>query len=138
MHTKLCAVLFGTLTLAATVARADGWPSTAVGNWNVIANQTSGVLHITSQAASGNCRFITGTANFGTEVTNTLEGFYCPFSGRIHFVRKNASNNDTFQSYSGNLSQPGTYWRMAGSFTAVNAHGGSPGEYSFNASRLYP
>ncbi len=32
-------------------------------------------------------------------------GFYCPNSGRISFLRTSESNGQTYQNYSGNLSE---------------------------------
>lgn len=123
------AAVCGALTLAANVAMADGWPGSVVGNWSVIGNQSAGVLSIGTQSAAGLCRPITGTI-YG----NPIEGFCCPFSGRIHFVRKPA-NNVTTQAWTGNVSQAGIVLRMGGTFTAVTAGGGSPGEYNFSASK---
>ncbi|MCW7538814.1 hypothetical protein OOT46_13280 [Aquabacterium sp. A7-Y] len=130
MKHALSAVLFGSLSLVATSAMADGWPGSVVGNWNVLGNQSAGVLSITSQAAGGLCRRIVGTI-YG----NPIEGFYCPFSGRISFIRKNGANNDTSQSWVGNVSQAAAVLRMGGTFAAVAPAGGSPGEYNFQATK---
>jgi len=128
---RVFALVFGTfLTLHAQIAAADGWPGSVVGNWSVIGNQSPGVLSITFQDAAGLCRRITGTI-YG----DPLEGFYCPFSGRIHFVRKSAATNDTSQAWTGNLSQAADVLRIGGTFTSVNASGGSLGEYNFSASK---
>ncbi|MCC5617325.1 hypothetical protein LC605_19990 [Nostoc sp. CHAB 5836] len=104
-------------------AFADGWPTSVVGNWSVNANNSVGTLSITTQSATGNCRPITGSI-FGDRIT---QGFYCPFSGRIHFLRQ---VGNTFQAYTANLSQNATTLRMGGLFTDF----GQPGEYSFFAS----
>lgn len=57
-------VILGTLlamsTLFANSVMADGWPLSVVGNWSIIGNQHIGTLSITTQAAIGNCRRITG------------------------------------------------------------------------------
>jgi len=129
MKKHYLAALCGTLALAANVAWADGWPGSVVGNWSVIGNQSVGLLSITTQSGTGLCRPIGGTI-YG----NPIEGFYCPYSGRIHFVRKPAGNVTT-QAWTGNVSQAAAVLRMGGTFTAVNAGGGSPGEYNFSASK---
>ena len=127
MNKSLSSVVFGSLTLLATSAMADGWPASVVGNWNVVGNQTAGVLSVTGQAAAGMCRRIVGTI-YG----NAIEGFYCPFSGRINFVRKNAAN-DTVQAWLGGVSMAGPTLRMGGTFASVTPAGGSLGEYNFHA-----
>ena len=130
MKKQVLALLFAGLALGAEVALADGWPGSVVGSWSVVGNQSVGTLKVTSQASTGLCRGIGGTI-YG----NPIEGFYCPFSGRIHFVRKNAADNDSFQAWTGNVSQAGAVNRMGGTFTALNAIGGSLGEYNFHASK---
>ncbi len=134
-------VILGTLlALSATFANtamADGWPLSVVGSWSIIGNQHNGLLNIVSQAAVGNCRRITGTAYPGTTVAHPIEGFYCPFSGRIQFVRKQPASNDTLQVWTGNVSQDGVVDRMGGTFTSVSSAlgGGSLGEYNFQGSK---
>jgi len=131
MKKRYLALLCGSLAIAANTALADGWPMSVVGTYSVLGNQHAGTLRITSQGASGLCRRIVGSIyNY-----EPIEGFYCPYSGRIHFVRKSAANNDTTQVWTGNLSQAGPVLRVGGTFTAVNAAGGSLGEYNFNASK---
>jgi len=55
------------------------------------------VLRISTQAAGSGCVAITGmiadVAAGGQ--TNNIEGFYCPLSGRVSFLRKNVQTNDT-------------------------------------------
>ncbi|MCI0465742.1 MAG: hypothetical protein L0Y57_01860 [Beijerinckiaceae bacterium] len=108
-------------------ALAANWPSSAVGNWTILANNLLGSLQIASQGASGDCKAITGTV-FGSPI----KGFYCPLSGRISFLRKNAGTNDTFQVYTGSLSSPGTAIRMGGVFANFS---GLLGEFNFSASK---
>lgn len=122
---------------SASIAKADGWPISIVGNWNIIGNQHVGTLSIITQAAVGNCRRITGVVYPGTPVAHPIEGFYCPFSGRLQFVRKLPANNDTLQVWTGNVSQDGVIDRMGGTFTSVSAGlgGGSLGEYNFQGAK---
>ena len=125
MKKLLFGVLFASMGFGANIAMADGWPVSVVGNWSVLANQSAGTLSITSQGATGNCRSITGTI-----LGNPIVGFYCPFSGRIHFLRNSGAT--TFQDYTGNLSQVGTVLHMGGIFASdLNTFG----EYNFSATK---
>lgn len=115
------AVCFGSV-LWGGAAYADGWQTSVAGNWSVVASQTTGTLSITQPASTSNCRSISGSI-FG----NPIQGFYCPTSGRLVFVRKNDSGI-TFQYYQGNLSQTGNTLRIGGSFSNLSQ---DFGEYSF-------
>ncbi len=116
---SLASIAFGT-----NIALADGWPTSVVGTWSVTANHATGKLVITTQG-SGDCQPISGTI-FG----NSILGFYCPQSGRIHFLR--TLNGATTQDYTGNLSQvlAELPLLMAGTFASDE---GSFGEYNWNA-----
>ena len=104
------------------------YPTSVVGNWAVRANQTPGNMNITFQStAAGPCKLIQGNI-FGSPIT----GFYCPNTGRIQFLRKDAANNDTIQVYSANLTSAGSIQYMGGSFGSFDA---GFGEYSFFASK---
>jgi hypothetical protein len=114
-------------------AVADPWPQSVVGTWNVHANQHTLTLRISSQGTTGNCRAIYGTLqNVGESTHSNVEGFYCPCSGRISFLRKDPTNNDTFQTWTGNLSDPGLTIYMAGTFTSPSFN---RGEYDFFAQK---
>lgn len=129
--------LFALSIASATIAKADGWPVSIVGNWSIIGNQHIGTLLIMTQAGVGNCRRITGIIYPGTAVAHPIEGFYCPFSGRLQFVRKQPASNDTLQVWTGNVSQDGLVDRMGGTFTSVSTvlGGGSLGEYNFQGAK---
>jgi hypothetical protein len=130
MRKSLFGLLVAAVTLGAVGASAAP-PASVVGNWSVIANQTAGVLVITIQTpAPDTCRRIAGTI-YG----NPIEGFYCPTTGRIHFVRKNAATNDTIQSYLGNVGDDAAIDRMAGTFVVTSQGGGVLREFNFQASR---
>ena len=109
----------------AVAAQADGWPADVSGSWSIIANQVGSTMVLTQGAAGAGsqCLPIHGTV-FG----DTLEGFYCPGSGRIAFKR-----NVSLQTYVGNLSQSGTATRMGGTWLSL---GGSFGEYEFYAQKV--
>lgn len=129
---KLSLLVAAIAALAAPLAHADTYPASVVGNWSVTGNLSVGTLSITSQAAStsAKCPAIAGTV-FGA----TLQGFYCPGSGRIHFVRKLA-NNTTIQTWTGQLSDSGPVLRIGGVFSSVDVfYGGNLGEYNFQAQK---
>ncbi|MBI3900002.1 MAG: hypothetical protein HY308_17170 [Gammaproteobacteria bacterium] len=127
---KLTLSLLFASTVLVTTAASAAPPPNVLGNWSVLGNQTAGALVINFQAAVGICRRITG-AIYG----NPIEGFYCPATGRIHFLRKNAANNDTFQSWTGNVGDDAAIDRMGGTFMASTPAGGVPGEYNFQAAK---
>jgi predicted secreted Zn-dependent protease len=130
--TKLSLLVAAFAALVAPLAHADSYPASVVGNWSVTGNLSVGTLSITSQGAptTGKCPAIAGTI-YGA----TLQGFYCPGSGRIHFVRKLA-NNATIQAWTGQLSDSGPVLRMGGVFSSVDVfHGGNLGEYNFQAQK---
>jgi len=126
MKKLLFGVLFASMGFGANTAMADGWPLSVLGSWNVLANHSTGTLSITSQGTTGNCQPIAGTI-FG----NPIVGFYCSYSGRIHFLRN--SGPTTFQDYTGNLSQTGSPLYMGGTFASDSGNGG---EYNFGATSV--
>jgi hypothetical protein len=119
---SLASIAFGT-----NIALADGWPPSVVGTWTVTANHSNGTLLITSESSVGDCRFISGDV-----FSNPMHGFYCPQSGRIHFLR--TVSGATIQDYTGNLSQAlaGLPLLMTGIW---DSDGGSFGEYNWSASK---
>ncbi len=123
---KAVGMLFTSVAFGSNIALADGWPASVAGTWSVLGNQSSGLLVITSQGGTGNCRPIAGTI-YG----NSIQGFYCPFSGRIHFLRKLPGTNTTFQVWAGNLSQLGTPLHTGGVFSSDLD---TFGEYNWQAS----
>ncbi len=122
--------------LSTGAARANTWPKSVVGSWSAFANQSPLVLNITSQGTLGNCPAITGTladtVNGGQ--TSNIQGFYCPHSGRIQFLRQNQTTNDTFQTYVGNVSMTGPTLYIGGTF-AEDSLAGALGEYNFWAQK---
>lgn len=122
---SLSSVLMG-LSLLLLSQAAAAWPTSVFGTWNVRANQTPGTMHITFQSGAGACRQILGDI-----LGSPMQGFYCPSTGRIQFLRKN-SVNDTLQVYSANLTSTGVTNFMGGSFSSYDS---AFGEYSFFASK---
>jgi hypothetical protein len=125
--------------LAAPSAFADGWPGSVTGLWGVVGNQSAGALAIQQYvgAAGSQCKPIRGTI-YGVDA---IEGFYCPGSGRISFLRYNLNTLVPKQHWSGNLSQvvAGQPLRIGGLFATfdhnnlVGTLGGSLGDYNFQA-----
>ena len=121
--------------LAAGAAFAT--PPASLGNttWAMQVNRELTQLVITSQSGPGapgaaTCRIINGT--FG--VAN-IRGWYCPATGRIHFVHKNAGSGNAVRVFTGNLSDdvPGETRYMSGTVTVLDAAFGDYGEYNFSA-----
>ena len=136
IHASL-AVAAMSLSLAAGGAHAGQlWPSSVVGTWHAVADQSSLTITISSQAATGKCRQIAGTIvdNTGGGAKSNLLGFYCPTSGRFHFVRNDPASRVTYQDYSGNVSDNGRRLYMGGIFAEVFT-AAVVGEYSFMASK---
>ena len=137
MKFKLAVV--GMALLAAPSAFADGWPVSVTGTWSVRGNQSPGVLVITQfvGAAGSQCKPIRGTI-YGVDA---VEGFYCPGSGRISFMRYSGNSTVPKQHWSGNLSQvvAGQRLYIGGLFATFDHNnvagtlGGSLGEYNFQA-----
>jgi hypothetical protein len=136
----ISAVAISCVTLLAVgTAAADGWPASVSGNWTVLGNHSPGSLSITQfpGAPGSQCKPIRGFI-YNTDV---IEGFYCPNSGRIVFMRYIDNTNAPRQFWSGNLSQVGATLRMGGVFASfvhnnvAGTVGGSLGEYNFQASR---
>jgi hypothetical protein len=105
--------------------------------WTVQVNRDLVQLVITSQSGPGapgaaTCRVINGT--FGIP---DIRGWYCPPTGRIHFVHKNAGNGNTVRVFTGNVSDDvvGQPLYMAGTMTVLDANFGDYGEYNFSGTK---
>jgi hypothetical protein len=121
--------------IAAGVVSAE--PPASLGNttWTVQINRDVEQLVITSQGGPGapgadTCRVINGT--FG--VAN-IRGWYCPETGRISFLHKNAGNANTVRVFTGNLSDEiaGESSFIGGTVSVFDANFGDYGEYNFSA-----
>jgi hypothetical protein len=126
MNKTLFATAAACLALSAGSAMA-AWPTSVVGTWNAMANQSPLTLAITSQGTTGGCRAIAGT------IADTVGG-QSNTSGRLQFLRNNSSTNDTFQVYTANVSITGTHLYIGGTF-AEDQQVGALGEYNFSASK---
>ena len=121
--------------LGANVASAA--PPANLGNttWTMQVNRDVLQLVITSQSGPGApgaaiCRVINGTFDVAT-----IRGWYCPESGEIQFLHRNAGNANTVRVFAGELSDevPGETLHMAGTVSVFDANFGDYGEYNFSA-----
>lgn len=122
---------FVIVTACSVMLFAANWPLSIVGTWQGVANQSTVKLVITSQGTTGACKAINGTlSNLPSGGASKIQGFYCPQTGRVSFVRKDVNSNATFQSYSASLSDVGAELRMGGTFAELNM-ADHLGEYNF-------
>jgi hypothetical protein len=134
MNVKLFAAAAGFAAMLSAGSAMAAWPPSVLGVWSALGNQSPLQLDIVTQGNVGDCRAITGTIadTLPGGQSNTIQGFYCPRSGRIQFLRKSVTTNDTFQVYTGNVSMVGTTLYMGGTF-AEDDQIGALGEYNFSA-----
>jgi hypothetical protein len=106
--------------------------------WTLQTNRDTVQLVITSQGGPGapgaaTCRHIDG------DIGNVahIRGWYCPATGRIHFVHRNLGSGDAVRIFTGNLSDdvPGQPLHMAGTMTVLVSAFGDLGEYNFSATQ---
>lgn len=106
--------------------------------WTLQTNRDAVQLVITSQAGPGapgaeTCRHING------DIGNVahIQGWYCPSTGRIHFVHKNLGSGNAVRVFTGNVSDDviGQPLYMSGTMTVLAIAFGDLGEYNFAATR---
>jgi hypothetical protein len=132
MKTNLFAsTIFAIAISSSSAFAASPWPASVVGTWTMSANQSSITMTISSQKGPSTCKNIKGTLLDSINGPADIEGFYCPDSGRIGFLRESPSNKNSYQAFTGNLSFPGSPTYMAGTF--AQEVGTTPGEYDFYA-----
>jgi hypothetical protein len=124
-----CALLVASGTGAMA---ASPYPESIVGTWSMSANQSTLTLTISRQTGPAACKSVTGTLVDSVNGPSDIEGFYCPASGRLSFLREDTVHKRTYQTFPGNVSYPGDTTYMAGIF--AQAVGTTPGEYDFFAS----
>jgi hypothetical protein len=112
-------------------------PPTVVGTWSILIDQTYTTLTIDSQGGGGGpggsvCRVILGSLGIAP-----VNGYYCPGSGRVHFLHKNVSSGVTVRDFTGSVTAAtaNSPAQMAGTFNVVNVAFGPFGEYPFSATR---
>jgi hypothetical protein len=126
--------------LAAGAASAER-PATLGGTtWTLQTNRDVLQLIINTQAGPGapgaeTCRHISGTINTTPDIA--IQGWYCPSTGRIHFVHKNLGSGNAVRVFTGSVSDDviGQPLYMAGTMTVLAIAFGDLGEYNFAATR---
>src|SRR5690349_490928 len=95
------------VTLAGNAAHAGGYPAKlAPAAWYGVANNSDVYIGISGQGAAVPCGQIIGTmGNKGYPADSTIQGSYCPATGKLTFLRKSKSSGVTFQSYVGYMAQ---------------------------------
>jgi hypothetical protein len=125
-NTLLAALAAFLVSSVALAAEAPKYPATVAGSWKIDGNGFEGTLALTQAAGTTLCRTVAGTI-YGSDA---VKGIYCPATGRLVFGRN--PGGTTIQLWEAVLSRTTTgAVMMSGSFAAVAAIGGTPGEYSF-------
>ena len=123
---------------ATGTASAERPANLAGTTWILQTNTDAVQLVITTQSGPGapgadTCRHING------DIGNVahIRGFYCPLSGRIHFVHRNLGSGDAVRVFTGNVSDEvtGQTLHMAGTMTVLAIAFGDLGEYNFSATQ---
>lgn len=138
MKSTIAIALAAAALLAASAASAAPPENLGGTTWTVQTNRDAVQLVITSQGGPGapgaeTCRHING------DIGNVahIRGWYCPSTGRIHFVHRNLGSGDAVRVFTGNLSDEvvGQPLYMAGTMTVLISAFGSLGEYNFSATQ---
>ena len=132
------AATFLAALLCAGTAQAQRPPNLAGTTWTLQTNRDTVQLVITSQGGPGapgaaTCRHINGDIGHVAHI----RGWYCPSSGRIHFVHRNFDSGDAVRVFTGNVSDEviGQPLYMSGTMTVLAIAFGDLGEYNFAATR---
>jgi hypothetical protein len=119
--------------ITAGAAMAQTYPTSIVGTWTIVANNTQPfTFTVQAQSSDSPCAQITGALASG----DTILGYYCPATGAISFERNASSTGVTFQVYTGSLSWAGSTTYLTGSFANyddVDDSGNDVGAYAFSA-----
>src|SRR5690348_6162661 len=78
------------VTSAGNAAHAGGYPTKlAPATWYGVANNSDVYIGISGQGAAAPCGQIIGTmGNKGSPPDSTIQGSYCPATGKLTFLRK--------------------------------------------------
>ncbi len=124
--------------LAAGTASAAKPANLANTTWTLQAGSDVLQLVIDTQSGAGApgaavCRHINGTINTTPDIVVT--GWYCPSSGRIHFIHRNLDSKIAMRVFTGNLGDEvvGQPLQMAGTMTVLATAFGDLGETNFSA-----
>jgi len=120
--------------MASTAAAAP--PESVRGVWTILTGDAYTTLDVTTQGGAGapgasECRHISGTISIAD-----IRGFYCPASGRIHFLHYNFTSDVPMRTFTGAVSvdQNGVM-HMAGTYNVLAIAFGDLGEHPFSASK---
>jgi hypothetical protein len=127
------AVSAGLLSLLGPNPADAASPASIAGTWSATGNQATGSLVIAQASSTATCKPISGTI-FGS----TIEGFYCPATGRVVFARR-LSSGIPFQLYQGQVARDAAVDRIGGTFVVWNAAGGGAAnegvDFNFSATK---
>jgi hypothetical protein len=139
MNRKLKVSLFAHFTIAASLLFAGvanaAPPASVWGTWSLTANQTLETLVITAQGNLATpCKVIIGTIGGAAA---PVYGFYCPDTGRIHFIHKNLSTKVPMRVFDGIVSDVlvGSPNRISGTYTSDYSSVLPFGYYGFSATK---
>lgn len=118
MRSKLSLSLAAAALGATPFLAEAAHPVSIAGTWSIVANQSAGSMTIAQASSSAVCKPVTGSI-----LGSSLEGYYCPSTGRLVFARK-GSANIPFQFYEAHVSRDASVDRLGGSFAVWNADGG--------------
>lgn len=148
MNTIIRNAVFASLVaaLATTTASAARPDNIANTTWTMQVNREVQQLTITTQGGPGapgaaTCRWINGElGNPALPPVITIRGWYCPSTGRIHFLHKNLNNDNTVRVFTGHVSDiaddplDATLY-MSGTMAVEDPVFGDLGEYNFSATK---
>ncbi len=131
-------VTLATILLAAGTVSAARPANIARTTWTLQVNGGTETLTIDTQGGPGapgaaNCRSIRGQLQGIADVS----GWYCPSTGRIHFVHRNLDSDLAVRVFTGNVSDEveGQPLQMAGTVAIHASVFGDLGEYNFSATQ---
>jgi hypothetical protein len=128
------------IVIGAGTAHAERPANIARTTWTLQVNLDVVTLIIETQGGPGapgaaQCRHINGNLN---DTNITIRGWYCPATGRIHFVHRNLGSDNAVRVFTGNVSDnvAGQRLQMAGTMTVLISAFGDLGEYNFSATAV--
>jgi hypothetical protein len=135
---KTIAIAVAAAASLASAAASAAPPANLGGTtWTVQANRDAVQLVVTNQGGPGapggaTCPLIIGTIGIAP-----MRGWYCPSTGRIHFLHNNLNSGATVRVFTGSVSDEaaGQTLYMGGTMTVVNTAFGPFGEYNFSATQ---
>ena len=111
-------------------------PESVRGVWTILTGDTYTTLDISTQGGAGapgasECRHISGMISIAD-----VRGFYCPESGRIHFLHFNYTTDAPVRTFTGAVSvDQNGLMHMAGTYNVLAIAFGDLGEYPFSANK---